>query len=231
MSPDFLFVIVGMTFAIVIGLDIYNWLKDREFVAPEIRIERFWKKIKLSTLVIGMVCLMAAVLFNINLLDYRSPVEYAKWKSITMRDFRGFKLPNQKVHGISTFAFISTSIDWDKNDGELTITSYFHPSRSYSYSDKKDDLLLSHEMYHFHITEYFARKCREQLSGFEIIPDASEIKKVIETNLLLEEEMQIAYDDETYHSYVMQKQKSWEIKIDSLLSSTQKYRDPKLTYK
>src|SRR5215216_4577655 len=104
-------------------------------------------------------------------------------------------------------------------DRELEIQNLFHPSRSYVYNGNiVDKFLLRHELYHFHITELFARKCMQELSQFEQVPSRDRILDVLAANRSLEEHMQHAYDDESYHGYVLKEQKLWELKVDSLLT-------------
>ena len=84
-----------------------------------------------------------------------------------------------------------------------------------------------HELYHFKITEFFARKTRKEIiekknSSFE------DKEKILNSNLVEEDDFQKKYDYETYHSYVYSKQKEFERRIDSLLLTLENYKNPKL---
>lgn len=232
MSPNSIYFIVSSVFVVVIGYDIYNWSKGRKIVAPEIRIKLLRKKIDFTILILGLTFLGASILFQINLLQYRAPMEHKDFELITLKDFKGYKLPNQTLHGEKQFAFIVTSIEWTSGGKEVEVKSLFHPSRSYTFSQNSSDKhLLLHEMYHFHITEIFARKVREELSLSEQVPASKKIKEIVAFNLALEREMQADYDYETYHGYVLKKQKSWQTKSDSLLSLRQNYSQTKIRYR
>jgi hypothetical protein len=231
MSPDYLYLIVGVIFTTVIGLDIYNWLKGHSFVAFEIRIKRLWSKLNYSILILGVTTLVTAILLNVNILSYRSPMEYSLIDTITLKDFRGFKIPNETLDGTNEFAFITTSIEWEKTDKNVEVHALFHPARSYVYNDKiVDRFLLNHELYHFRVTEIFARKCREELLQSEKAPSDDDIDKILASNKQSENEMQYRYDEESYHGYIMKEQKRWEKEIDSLLNLLDKYKNPNVRY-
>ena len=42
--------------------------------------------------------------------------------------------------------------------------------------------------------------------------------------------MQLRYDEETYHGYLMKEQKRWEKNVDSLLNSLVEYKSPAVRY-
>jgi hypothetical protein len=231
MSPDSLYIIVGLVFAIVIGTDVYSWLKDHEFVAPEIRIKRLWTKLNYSVFILGITTVTAAILLNVNILSYRAPMPFSQIDTITLKDFRGFKVPNQTLDGSAEFAFITTSIECDRDHKAVTVTSYFHPARSYVFNDRiVDPSLLRHELYHFRVTELFARKCRKELLDFTQVPSDDEIDAIVESNWSDEREMQYRYDDDSYHGYIMKEQKRWEKEIDSLLTLMIEYKTPIVRY-
>ena len=224
MSPNSIYIIVLSIFLVVIGNDIYNWSKGRKILTPEIRIQRLREKVNRTILILGLTCLFASILFHVNMFNYVPPIEYKDVSSITLRDFKGFKLPNQTLSGEKDFAFIVTSIEYDTDDTMVEVKAMFHPSRSYVYNENLvSQSLLEHELYHFHITEVFAREIRERLSGMKQVPTNVEVRKIVDAQMNAERKMQMEYDYETYHSYVLKKQKAWQGKIDSLLSSHLKF--------
>lgn len=219
MSPNNIYIIISLIFIIVIGYDIYNWLRSRKIVTPQVRLQRFQDKISLTVLILGSTLLGASILFHVNVFQYRSPIQHQEVNSITLKDFKGYRLPNQTLDGVKQFAFITTSIDWTLHDSKIEIKSMFHPSRSYVYNaNSTDKYLLQHELYHFHITEVFARRIRKYLSTLQPIPTTKKIENIVDINKDLESQMQSRYDDETYHGYILKKQKFWQLKVDSLLS-------------
>jgi hypothetical protein len=173
----------------------------------------------LSTLIIAI-----SIAFEVNFLDYSPPIEHKNISIITLSDFKGFKRLNQTLHGNSEFAFIETEIKIIGNRYPYVI-AYFHPSRSYTYKTNMigDKNLLTHELYHFHITEYIARKMRQDISMRNDI-DAKDLTELLKVYKAKENTMQQEYDVDTYHSYFSGKQISWQTKIDSLLLTLDKYK-------
>lgn len=185
---------------------------------------------KFAIIFIGLsvVLLLVSILYDINYLDYEKPVPYSRVSTINFYDFKALKKPGMTLYGVSEFAYIKTNRKISYlNDGNVEITTYFHPSRSYVFAqDIRNNDLLTHELYHFHISEYCTRLLRR-----EIFESRNEIThKAIETlnrkYYRLEDEMQTEYDEDSYHSYVLQKQKEWEEKVDSLLLSLKDFSDP-----
>ena len=231
MSPNSLYIIVSSVYILVIGYDVYNWFSDRTIVAPEIKIQRLKSKINTTVLILGSTMLVVSVLFHINILRYSSPIPFAKIDRITLKDFKGYRKPYQTLDGQKKFAFITTSITWEKTGDGVEVQAAFHPARSYVYNDKiVDRFLLKHELFHFRITEIFARKCRQELSRREGSPSDDAISEVIAFYEESETEMQLRYDEETYHGYLMKEQKRWEKNVDSLLNSLVEYKSPAVRY-
>lgn len=231
MSPNSLYIIVSSVYILVIGYDVYNWFSDRTIIAPEIKLQRLKSKINTTVLILGSTMLIVSVLFHINILRYSSPIPFTEIDSITLKDFKGYRKPFQTVDGQKKFAFITTSIYWEKTDSGVEVQAAFHPARSYVYNDKiVDRFLLKHELYHFRITEVFARKCRQELSQIRAVPSDDAISEVITFNEESEIEMQLRYDEESYHGYLMKEQKRWEKNVDSLLNLLVEYKTPTVRY-
>ena len=224
MSPNSIYLIVASVFGVVIGLDIYNWSKGRKLFSRELKLRHRRKQIDTSVFVLGFTCLAASTLFHINIIEYHRPIQHADVATITLQDFIGFKRPNQTLDGSNEFAFIVTSIEYEMDDHQVEIKAIFHPSRSYVFNERLvDKFLLEHELYHFHITELHARLIRSQLAALNQMPTVNQVERIVNTQRTSEYIMQKEYDNDTYHSYVLKKQKAWQGKIDSLLSSHQKF--------
>ena len=180
--------------------------------------------------VTGLIVLSIAILFDVNYINYERPVPYSRWQEINFYKFRGFKKPGMTLNGVAEFAFIKTNREIRYPDKQtIEITTYFHPSRSYVFSqDIRSPGLLRHELYHFHITEYCTRLLRKEILEIngnisrKIIADIDSKYDELETLL------QRGYDTDTYHSYVLQEQRKWEDRIDSLLFSLQAFANPVL---
>jgi hypothetical protein len=231
MSPNSLYVIISSVFIIVIGYDVYNWIKDRRITAPEIRLQRFKKKINATVLIAGLTMAVVSVLFHVNVLRYSSPVPFNRIDEITLKDFKGYRTPNQTLDGKREFAFITTTLNWKRADKSIEVTALFHPARSYVFNDKiVDRFLLKHELYHFRITEIFARQCRQKLSQYKEIPSEDVVEEIMAAADRSESEMQYRYDEESYHGYIMKEQKRWEKEVDSLLNLLIEYKTNTVFY-
>ena len=114
---------------------------------------------------IGIILLSIAILFDVNYLNYGSPMSYSQWQKINFYDFRALKKPGMTLNGVAEFAYIKTNRKIHYyNNGNIEITTYFHPARSYVFaSDIRNPDLLNHELYHFHISEYCTRLLRKKI--------------------------------------------------------------------
>ena len=231
MSPNSLYIIVSSVFIAVIGYDVYNWLRDRTIVAPQIKLQRLKSKTNATILILGLTMLVVSILFHVNILRYSSPIPFTDIDRITLKEFKGYRKPYQTLDGQREFAFITTTLSWRKIDKGVEVQAVFHPARSYAYNDRiVDRFLLKHELYHFRITEIFARKCRQELSGSKAVPSDDAISGILAANERSENKMQHRYDEESYHGYLMKEQKRWEKEIDSLLNLLHEYKTPNVLY-
>lgn len=181
---------------------------------------------------LSIIVILISVLFDFNYIMYKSPIEHSKWRHIALNDFRGLKRPYVTLDGGTEFAFISTSIRIVENRNSIRIVSLFHPSRSYVYNrNLYSDGLLVHEMYHFHITEYYARLIRKEVKYLVSLDKPMKLNSIKIRNLVEEQKMQYKYDDETYHGYILEKQLEWQNKIDSSLLSLEKYSETIISLK
>jgi hypothetical protein len=177
----------------------------------------------------GLFLLFQASLYDVNWLDYQSPIEYKDYKSIRMGDFKGLNRIGHTLDGDKEFAFIVTEIKTFKTGNKYNVVTLFHPSRSYTFLKEfeLDDKLLNHELYHLHITEYCSRLLRKKIitgNSFENIR-LSDLKQEI---IGIEKNFQVSYDDDTYHGYVLNKQLFWQNKVDSLLLSLNDFKETKI---
>ena len=194
-----------------------------------------WKKIKKITLALILFIIISLLfiikLNEINFLNYKKPITYDKINQITLNDFRGFEFFKKSLYGNERFAYIVTSIEIDVTDESINIYSLFHPSKSFVYNRKsKSRELLNHEMYHFKITELFTRKIKKEI---DILKNKTieNIDEIVNNNLKKEKTYQIAYDKDTFHSYVLKEQKKYEKNIDSLLYLLKEFKNSKIIIK
>ncbi|MEI6123294.1 MAG: DUF922 domain-containing protein [Bacteroidota bacterium] len=182
--------------------------------------QRAFKFIDRLIIILSLIVILTSLLWDFNYLQYKAPIEYENWKTITLNDFRGLNRPFNTLDGGTKFAFVFTTIDVSQSRDRIVIKTFFHPCRSYVYNRNLfSEELLTHELYHFHIAEYYARLMRKEvthLSQFKTINNLDELKDSI---VYRENQLQYEYDDETYHGYVLGKQIEWQHKIDSCLLS------------
>lgn len=177
---------------------------------------------------ISVVLLSVSILYDVNYFDYKDPIPYSRVSTINFYDFKALKKPGMTLYGVAEFAYIKTNrkIRYP-DDGTVEITTYFYPSRSYVFAqDIRNKDLLTHELYHFHISEYCTRLLRNEIFENRKEITHKRIEALNKKYYRLEDEMQNEYDEDSYHSYVLQKQKEWEQKVDSLLLGLKDFSNP-----
>ena len=183
-------------------------------------------KIAISLLILFLVLFFS--LTQVNFLDYESPKKYEEIDRITFNDFRGLEFFQNSLYGNEHFAYIKTSIDYEIENDSLKVESFFHPSSSYVYNQNAfSKELLSHELYHFKITELYVRMIKKRIFELKRINEI-EIKNIINQLEIKKNEFQLIYDDDTFHSYVLGEQKKYEKNIDSLLNLHSNFKKPKI---
>ena len=137
-------------------------------------------------------------------------------------------------------AGITSGIDYNYEEYEsflkMHIFSYMDLYKSRPSScivEKLKQDLLKHEIYHFKISELWARilskkldnkKFKRKSAGYDVF--------VVQKNVInLCREMQDQYDLETNHSKNKNKQIEWQQKIDRLLDKYKKYANKKVSIK
>jgi hypothetical protein len=218
-------IVISILFLPIFLFDFYYYLKNIN--GPKINFKRILKYNLLALLFLAVTVL---ILSHTNYLNYGRPIPYKNVNQITFKDFKGLELFRKELFGSKYFAYVVTSIELEKEDNSIKITSYFHPSRSFVYNNNTNSQeLFSHELYHFKITEVFARKARKAISEKKDI-SFGEIEKIVDDARISENGFQQQYDNDTYHSYVFRQQKKYEEDIDSLLYLMRNYQNPKIKF-
>lgn len=195
--------------------------------APLKKLKTF---LKYSLLIVIPLIIGFSVLSHTNFLDYEKPLTFDKYEKITFENFRGLEFFKKSLYGNERFAYVVTSIDSHIDDNSVTIQSFFHPSRSFVYNQNTNSKeLLTHEKFHIKITELFVRKAKKKISKL-IRFDKNKIEEIIRETTQQERAFQKKYDYDTFHSYVLQEQKKYENKIDSLLQLLDDYKEPKIQF-
>ena len=218
MVKNNIYLIIIAIYIIVLVPDVIKLVKLAKKPSLNIALDRYIFRIHVFALVFGFTLSVALIAFEVNIFNYSSPIEYSQVRKITLKDFNGFKLPNQKHQGSNSFAFITSTIELGRDKNRVDIKSYFHPARSYVFiDDLQNDALLRHEMYHFHITELWARKLRKKVANLQSLPPKKILDELYNEILLMEDSMQKAYDYDSDHGYLLGKQIEWQGKVDSAL--------------
>lgn len=197
----------------------------------KIPLNRFKKFLKYSFIILTPFAIGFAALMHTNFLDYEKPLSYDKIDEITFENFRGLEFFKKSLYGNKQFAYVVVTIESQIDEEQVMVKSLFHPSRSFVYnSHSTSKELLSHELYHFKITELFARKAKFTISALKN-PEKNKIKDIISQKNIEEREFQHQYDYDTFHSYVFSEQKKYERNIDSLLNLLIEFKEPTIKIK
>jgi len=219
-------ILIIITFILVIFspalYQLFFLLKESENEAKKILL-KLKKYVLYSILILIPFLILFLTLNRINFLNYKKPMPFSEIKNVSFEDFRGFEFFKKTLYGSKRFAYIVTSIEVQIEKEEAIIESYFHPSRSYVYNTHSNSKeLFKHEIYHFKITEIFARKIKKYITK-------ENLEDIIQQQKKAEREYQRKYDYDTFHSYVYQEQKKYEREIDSILLSLEEFKNPKIT--
>jgi len=131
----------------------------------KIPLKRLKRILKYSFAIIIPVSIGFGILNHTNYLNYEKPLTFDKYNQITFENFRGLEFFKKSLYGSERFAYVVTSIDSEIDNNSVTVQSLFYPSRSFVYKKNTNSKeLLTHEKYHFKITELFARKAKEKFN-------------------------------------------------------------------
>lgn len=144
------------------------------------------------------------------------------WSSnvLTWEDFQG-KAPGKNGYEAMTNSFILLEMDVVDGYLEVKTPTYFAKDKSWRRSDTSL-ALLKHEQVHFDIAELVARKIREDIS--ELKPTNinrlfSKVEQIYNKHTRITWNNYNAYDRETDHGTIPEKQKSWENKVEKELQN------------
>jgi hypothetical protein len=144
-------------------------------------------------------------------------------RKLTWNDFKGTLNLNDPVSARSNTNFVR---EWAVENGTLktTMICFFSPCLSWSKS-KRSARLLKHEQGHFDITEYYRRVYYKRIAEASYTPATlPALMKDIYDSITREcGTMQEAYDRETHHSLLTDKQREWQLNITQLLAAERAY--------
>ena len=158
------------------------------------------------------------------------PIDTIYWEKgikLSWEDFRGE--PDYTVdYKAVSYAGIACHIGATDTQAVINVRSYFCRSHSWIKTAKASDNLLQHELYHFHITEFFARKLRKSIAVSQPVPDSLYWVTVIKfyDNWNECDQLQAMYDHQTEFSTDSIWQRRWEKMILDSLEEYKSYTSP-----
>jgi len=150
-------------------------------------------------------------------------IYWSAGRKLKWENFKGKPDPGTRLLAM-TQAGIGYEVACDNGKLDFKVTCYFNVNDSWA-KEKDSDQLLSHEQFHFDITELYARKLRKKLSELSdpCGKNIKELNKIYEANFNECAREQDLYDKETNHSLDREKQKAWEEKIAKELKALEKF--------
>ncbi|WP_299249273.1 DUF922 domain-containing protein [uncultured Cytophaga sp.] len=138
-------------------------------------------------------------------------------RKLTWSDFKG-KPDKSNPAAALTYTDIKMNASLNNDVISILVENLFNQNLSWS-KNKNSASLLAHEQLHFDITEIYTRKIRlkmNEIASAKTIQNGTLNK---ESSKLLKEwkQFQNKYDEETNHGILTDKQKEWQLKVQSLL--------------
>ncbi len=227
MNDYLIIILIVLLYFSPVFYQLYLLLKERKEENKKL-LKRLLRFTKYSFLILIFTAIVFGILSHTNYLNYQKPMTFDKYDQITFQNFRGLEFFKKSLYGNERFAYVVTSIDSEIDDNSVTVQSLFYPSRSFVYKKNTNSTeLLTHEKYHIKITELFVRKAKKEISDLKTF-DENQIKGIIRDAETKERAFQKEYDYNTFHSYVLSEQKRYEKQVDSLLTSLNQYKNPKI---
>jgi hypothetical protein len=164
----------------------------------------------------GISFFSVSVVLLVQLLEYNYfvPLTIKRWSQLSWDDFQGFPRPIGNYD-----AAISSEVYLEYDSVNKKYYAYAGQNNARSWvrqSTYGNEYALNHEQYHFNITELHARSLNHYINEFPEDNLYSYELRLGSLNIDLNN-MQDQYDSETDHSIILDKQRRWEFRIDSML--------------
>lgn len=156
-------------------------------------------------------------------------IQWTDSLKLSWNDFKDQPDPNTDVVAI-TASGITFKYSIKKRDEVITgfttqVETIFYPEKSWYKPERANGHILSHEQFHFDITELHSRKFRQQIAALEIsgnvTNDLDSLYNVIKDDL---KTMQNLYDSETDYSRIIEAQIKWQEQIQLELSKLSNFK-------
>ncbi len=162
------------------------------------------------------IMVLITLLFSVFLQD-----EELVWQKERLLTWSDFKAPAQRhspaaavtASGL-TYNYVLNQVNGKITGFDATVLAHFYPEHSWCKEDEITDHILSHEQFHFNITELHARLLRKALTRLKPNPklDAQIRQAYRKVNKDLDA-MQRDYDKETSYSRNYESQEKWKEKV------------------
>jgi hypothetical protein len=151
-----------------------------------------------------------------------APIPWNKDRKLTWADFKA-RPDNNSENAALTSSGIAFGWGYDEKGFSYTITCTFDPTKSWG--RVKNDLILAHEQGHFDITEIYARKLKQALTGYTFNEKTAgkDIGPIYSRLMNEHVKMQADYDRESDHSRKAVPQQQWLVKIARELEDLKAY--------
>lgn len=165
------------------------------------------------------------LVFIYSLLSVSSEDNFIEWspsRKLSWSDFQGAPDPSSSNAALTHSGI---NVEFGYNRSTLTHAIKCRFNKSLSWGRIKNDYILNHEQGHFDISEGYARMLHKSLKEyvFNSKTVSSDLNKIHSNVMQQHVKMQQQYDLQTNHSLNAEKQKEWNIKIDSLLRAYEAY--------
>jgi len=156
-------------------------------------------------------------------------IVWQKERALVWEDFQAKPDVNSPAAAV-TASGLTFNYSLSKQNGriigfETMVISHFYPEHSWCKKDQITDHILSHEQFHFNITELHSRLLRKEFSKLKINPNiANQIKELHRKANKDMGLMQKAYDSETDFSRNHEQQAKWQKKVKLHLNLLESYK-------
>jgi hypothetical protein len=146
-------------------------------------------------------------------------------RKLTIKDFKG--RPDNYSHGVgATYSGISLEMQGQNKNGAVTVnvtlTVYFDQTKSWMKPEGKTERVLAHEQIHFDLTAIKACDLANAIEQGKFTADnvQQKIRDLQEYHTRELSRLQQAYDKETKHGTLVERQVEWSAKVAEQLAAS-----------
>ena len=157
-----------------------------------------------------------------SLLGEENIIEWSSARKLTWADFKGTPDPSS-TNAALTNSSITLSTEYSNKEIRYIVNCKFN--KLLSWVRVKNDYILNHEQGHFHIAQPHARLLFKNLNEYKFNSKTAndDVNRIYSETMKEHVSMQKQYDLLSNHSLDTAQQVIWDKRIDSMLSSLQKF--------